>query len=235
MACVGIEVSYCRCLPGSLERTRSRLAMWSLPRASASLGRFRPGSHASRPAAIIDGACCPAGVGCRVRDWLWLHFWEEAAAAGVGACGGAGSACLVVEAAGLLCPAGVAEDARGDAFPAELALIAERGDAAGAGGGGCELGLPSCFLLHGREPVHALGPRHPGGDLVGREACPEVRADPLADHLGARGIDSRAGWRAEAPGDLDDGPRVGEGAGRAEWPAPFPLGFVPGSCEGRGG
>ena len=104
-----------------------------------------------------------------VADRLRLHFWEAAATAGVGARGGARSMCLVVEAADLFDSPGIAEDTRGDTFPAKLALIAEFRNALRAGRVGCELVLEPGLFLEGRQPVDALGP-HRLVDLAGFEA-----------------------------------------------------------------
>src|ERR1700746_27754 len=111
---------------------------------------------------------------------------------------------LVVEAAHLLHPPGIAQAPRGDTFPAKLALIAQRRNALGAGRVGCELVLEPCLFLEGRQPVDALGPHRPV-DLAGCETRPEL----LAYLLVVRGIDARVCPWVEAPGDLDDEAQVG--------------------------
>jgi hypothetical protein len=96
--------------------------------------------------------------------------------------------CLVVEAADLLYSPGIAEDARGDTFPAKLAVIAERRDASRGGRVGCEFVLEPGLFFEGSQPVDTLS-SHRVVDLARCETSPEL----LAYLLAIRGIDSRAG------------------------------------------
>src|SRR5712692_6975452 len=127
-------------------------------------------------------------MSARVADRLRLHFWKAAAAAGVGARGRVWSMCLVVEAADLLDSPSIAEDTRGDTFPAKLAVIAEGRNAPGAGRVGCGFVLEPCLFLDGSQPVDAFG-SHRLVDLAGCETRPKL----LAHLLAIRGIDGRAG------------------------------------------
>ena len=76
----------------------------------------------------VPEGCFPRWV-LYLRLPLGFHLGEAATAAGVGARGCFRSVRLVVQAAYVRDSPGIAEDARGDPFPAKLALIAERGDA----------------------------------------------------------------------------------------------------------
>ncbi len=95
--------------------------------------------------------------------------------------------CLVVQAADLLDSAGIAEDTRGDTFPAKLAVIAERRNAPRGGRVGCEFVLEPGLFFEGSQPVDALR-SHRVVDLARCETGPEL----LAYLLAIRGIDGRA-------------------------------------------
>jgi hypothetical protein len=87
--------------------------------------------------------------------------------------------CLVIAAPHIRDSPGIAEDARGDPFPAKLALIAERCNAPGGSRVGGELVLEPCFFLDDRQPVDALI-THRSVDLAGCETRPKLSAHLLA-------------------------------------------------------
>src|SRR5258708_14090180 len=157
------------------------------------------------PEVVSRGGRCISAIS------LGLHHREAATAAGVGAGGCVRSVRLVVQAAHVRNPPGVAEDTRGDPFPAKLALIAERGDALGARREGGELVFEPALFLDRRQPVHTLG-SHGRVDLIGRAA----RATLLAHLLTIRGVNARADCWVEALGELAARPRVAQAYERTD-------------------